>query len=383
MWAGSALMRWDIFCRVVDNFGDMGVCWRLANQLVNTHGRWTRLWVDDWIALRQLLPDIPMEPAPCLVDGVEVFPWALAEQVAEPGACVIEAFGCTLPDGYLTAMRAHDPAPAWINLEYLSAEAWIEDCHGLPSPDPGTGLAKYFFFPGFTEASGGLLREPELLARRDAARGREARPLWLARHGVPGASTASRWVSLFCYHNPALPGLLDAWQSEAVQTLLWVPAGIALRQVGAHLGRELAVGQCLTYGSVQLRALPFLPMRDYDALLALCDVNFVRGEDSFVRAQWAARPLVWQAYPQAEAAHLDKVAAFLARYQGELPAALAAAQQRLWQAWNDGGDAGAAWLALAPALSALDAHAWQWCASLARQKDLAERLVNFIEGIVK
>jgi hypothetical protein len=24
-------LHWDIFCRVIDNFGDIGVCWRLAH----------------------------------------------------------------------------------------------------------------------------------------------------------------------------------------------------------------------------------------------------------------------------------------------------------------------------------------------------------------
>ena len=37
---------WDVFCRVVDNYGDAAVCWRLARQLADEHGARVRLWID-------------------------------------------------------------------------------------------------------------------------------------------------------------------------------------------------------------------------------------------------------------------------------------------------------------------------------------------------
>ncbi len=374
-------MRWDVFCRVVDNFGDIGVCWRLSRQLVNEHGRWVRLWVDDWLALRHVVPQVPEARAPCLVDGVEIFPWETADASAESASCVIEAFACALPPAYVATMRERQDPPVWINFEYLSAEHWIEDCHGLPSPDPATGLSKTFFFPGFTPRSGGLIREADVFARRDAAQGIEGRALWLARHATPGASSASRWISLFCYDNAALPALLARWQQGETPVLLWVPEGVALRQVIAALG----VGdvQSARVGQLTVRALPFLSQRDYDALLALCDVNFVRGEDSFVRAQWAARPFVWQAYAQADDTHLVKVNAFLARYSDALDASDARVVAQLWLHWNQGGDAASAWPAFENRFSALSRHARDWCARLAQQEDLAERLVKFVDGIVK
>ena len=49
--------RWEIFCQVVDNFGDIGVCWRLAADLVSRGYGSVRLWVDDWAALRRINPD--------------------------------------------------------------------------------------------------------------------------------------------------------------------------------------------------------------------------------------------------------------------------------------------------------------------------------------
>ncbi|MGY2437472.1 elongation factor P maturation arginine rhamnosyltransferase EarP, partial [Escherichia coli] len=83
----------------------------------------------------------------------------------EPAQVVVEAFACQLPASYIEAMTISGTHCLWLNLEYLSAEDWVAGCHGLPSPQPG-GLQKFFFFPGFVEGTGGLLREAYLLARR-------------------------------------------------------------------------------------------------------------------------------------------------------------------------------------------------------------------------
>ena len=40
-------LAWDIFCTVIDNYGDIGICWRLARQLRVDDGQRVRLWVDD------------------------------------------------------------------------------------------------------------------------------------------------------------------------------------------------------------------------------------------------------------------------------------------------------------------------------------------------
>jgi elongation factor P len=176
-------MQWDIFCKVIDNHGDLGVCWRLACQLAAL-GERVRLWIDDATALHW------MAPAGC--DNVSVIDWldpaATRKAVAAPAPDVlIEAFGCE-PAPELVARFAEPPAAAgratWINLEYLSAEPYVERLHGLPSPvfkGPGAGLTKRFFYPGFTPATGGLLREPDLLERR----ARFDRAQWLAAQEIP------------------------------------------------------------------------------------------------------------------------------------------------------------------------------------------------------
>ena len=373
--------RWDIFCTVVDNFGDVGIAWRLARQLAGEHAITARLFVDDMQALARLAPEIDAAMSEQCARGVDVRRWsgAKADFAADPAEVVVEAFGCGLPPAYLAAMTARGRAPVWINLEYLSAESWIEGCHGLASRHPTLPLTRYFFFPGFTAWSGGLLRERDLLLRRDRFRAdshaREA--LWRAL-GIDAPAPEALIVSLFCYSNAPLPSLLDAWAESDLPVLCLVPEGLGSAMLELCTGGSgLRAGKRFTRGRLVLAVVPFVAQDDYDTLLWACDINFVRGEDSFVRAQWAARPVIWHAYPQTENAQRLKLDAFLARYGAALPPDPAAALRSLSLAWNGKGDAGAAWQPFAATLPALRIHAKSWASSLAAQRDLAEGLVRF------
>lgn len=333
---------WDVFCRVIDNHGDLGVCWRLARNLAGL-GQRVRLWVDDPGALAWMAP----VPRP---SGIELQPWSEADPGLTPGEVVIEAFGCELPRTFVARMAALEPAPRWINLEYLSAEAYVERSHGLASPQfsgPGRGLSKRFFYPGFTEATGGLLREPDLLARQARFDG----AAWLADRGW-APQGEERVVSLFAYANPHLPELLEALAREP--TLLLACPG-PLQPF------------CKDRPGLRCLALPYLSQDDYDHLLWACDLNLVRGEDSFVRAQWAGKPWVWQIYPQQDGAHSPKLQAFMDR------AALPAAQRELWLGWNGL----AAMPRSLPNLAAAAEHALDWRANLASGPDLVTQLMRF------
>ena len=185
-------LLWDIFCEVIDNHGDLGVCWRLAAQLA-TLGHSVRLWVDDASALAWMAPGAVEGHFP----GIQVLPWTLPFEASMPPERLeslpvadvwIEAFGCEIAPEFIAAQRHstlgsgqnHSKTPVWINLEYLSAESYVERNHGLPSlvsHGPGQGLTKHFFYPGFTLRTGGLLREPDLMARQAVVRaGRLAGP---------------------------------------------------------------------------------------------------------------------------------------------------------------------------------------------------------------
>lgn len=311
-------MRWDIFCKVIDNFGDIGVCWRLARQIAAS-GQPARLWVDDDSALAWMAPD--------RAEGVEVRPWhGLAPEGLPPGDVLIEAFGCDITPDWVQAIATANTA--WINLEYLSAEPYVERMHGLPSPvlsGPLAGWRKRFFYPGFTVGTGGLLREPDLRQRQR----RFDRASWLAAQGIR-PETGARLISLFCYEPAALSALLDqlarpkelsnkgAASAPAVTHLL-VTSGRATAAVQALMPAHQGSGSATS--PLRLHYLPRLSQDDFDHLLWACDLNFVRGEDSLVRALWAARPdtgttlraipFVWQLYPQHDDAHHAKLRAFL------------------------------------------------------------------------
>ncbi|MGY8831966.1 MAG: elongation factor P maturation arginine rhamnosyltransferase EarP, partial [Pseudomonadales bacterium] len=139
---------WDIFCSVVDNYGDIGVTWRLARQLVAEHGLAVRLWVDDLSAFAWLCPQADVAALRQHQQGVEVCWWGDDWQAVDTADVVIEAFACELPASYIAAMARRAQKPLWLNLEYLSAEEWVEGCHGLPSLQ-SNGLSKVFFFSGF------------------------------------------------------------------------------------------------------------------------------------------------------------------------------------------------------------------------------------------
>ncbi len=379
----TTAQRWEIFCSVIDNFGDIGVCWRLARQLVHEHGLQVRLWVDDLQSFRRMAP---IEPA-CEVQwlgGVEVRHWRqpfpeLA--AAEIGDVVIEAFGCPLPESYEQAMAQRTPQPFWINLEHLSAEGWVEGCHTLTSPHPRLPLIKHFFFPGFTPASGGLLREHGLLeqVRAFQADAPSQTASW-SQLGVTEGRPDELRVSLFAYGSRDLAGLLFSWRDGATPILCLVPEGQLASQAAHLLGRqEVTAGDEVRAGNLRLHIFPFLNQAGYDRLLWGCDINFVRGEDSFVRAQWAMRPMVWQPYRQEEQHHDLKLNAFLDRYRAGLPPAAAQALTNMWQAWNREEGVAAAWGPFLAQRPTLTGHARNWARQLAHHPDLATNLVHFTQ----
>ena len=368
---------WDIFCSVVDNYGDIGVTWRLARQLVAEHGLVVRLWVDDLGAFARLCPQADAQAAQQYQQGVDIRLWSASWQPCEPADVVIEAFACTLPAAYLAALAARPRKVLWLNLEYLSAESWVEGCHGLPSLQ-ANAVQKFFFFPGFTAGSGGLLRERDLLVQRLAFQADTAmRDDFLRGLGVQPITDA-RLMSLFAYENRGLPDWLDALAAEPQPTQLLVPEGRILGDLQAWLGgANVRVGDAWQRGQLHIQVLPFLQQDQYDRLLWSCDFNVVRGEDSFVRAQWAGRPLLWHIYTQQADAHWEKLDAFLALYVVGLSPAAATALVGMWRAWNAGDGMGESWQALLPVWPEVAEHAENWCLEQASQPDLAAALVHF------
>jgi len=379
---------WDIFCKVVDNFGDAGVCWRLARILHREHGLRLRLWIDDLAALHALYPALDPVAAVQQADGIIVCRWQNAPSLPEDSAVVIEAFGCGLPEGYVAAMAASNHPPLWIVLEYLSAESWVDEHHGLSSPHPRLPLPRYFFFPGFTPATGGLLREANLQSRRNAFDAAARQAFWRGMdfkdRGFTDAAGSALTVSLFAYDDAPVAELLAAMAQDANPVVAAVPGGTLMPAVRSFFGATADDQGPWRRGELEVRALPFLSQERYDELLWACDLNFVRGEDSFVRAQWAARPLVWQPYRQDDGAHQRKLQAFLDRYCTGLAPESAAALGEFWRCWTGTpAGLGAAWPALRAVQGDIEAHAGRWSRNLAIQAGMARQLVGFVANRVK
>ena len=391
--------RWDIFCRVVDNFGDVGVSWRLARQIAREHDKRVRLWLDDLTVLSKLRPEIDPEQEVQSLEQVEVARLREPFHDGKVADVVVETFGCDPPAGYVHAMAARETKPRWINLEYLSAEDWVEGSHALPSPNPRLPLVKHYFFPGFTPQTGGLLREHSLLARRDefqADAGAQA-AFWTSLVGKAPPQDALK-VSLFAYAGAPLESLARSCQQSPGPVWLIASEGVATSALRALVSPHHDTIRRNDHrgGSrreLEVFTIPFLAQDRYDQLLWASDVNFVRGEDSFVRAQWAARPFVWNIYPTDDGAHFVKMAAFLARYTAPLHRGQAGAVTALWEAWNRrGADESSgrvpptlpdAWAAFIARREALERHARAWSQGLGARRDLAAELVDFADNVLK
>ena len=359
----SPALVWDIYCKLVDNYGDVGACWRLAVDLA-TRGHRVRLFLDDLAPLAWM--------APKRHAGVDVIHWDRSAP-RNLGNVVVAAFSCELDDATLEAIgarRRSEAACVWIHLEHLSAESFSARAHGRAAPvlrGPAAGAPRFAFYPGFTEATGGLLREPDLPQRQLAFK-REA---WLTAQGLPWR--AQTLISMFCYEPPQLPGLLAQFAEGDQAVLLLVCAGRGARAVRQALGVAINGGEQvpIRHGRLTLAFLPPLTQIEYDHLLWACDLNFVRGEDSLVRALWAGRPWVWNIYPQDDGAHQAKLRALLNTMQAS------DSLRRFSEAWN-GIDTGGQGLDN----PLREMAQWQgaiqtWRDSLLGQPDLTSQLIEF------
>jgi uncharacterized repeat protein (TIGR03837 family) len=355
-------MRWDIFCQIVDNYGDAGVCWRLARSLSSIHGQEVRIFCDDLPTLNLLASGVD----PSIKDRIDIQPWEASHSNArhpvQTPDVVIEAFGCELPERYLAGLFIAPVKPLIINLEYLSAEPWVIEFHGKASPQ-SHGIPKYFFFPGFQDEVGGLLLDPipaegHLVTKNIPE---DLKATWSKLR--PGAKR----ISIFCYPGAPLKKWLEnlGQSNENFDVLL---AHGHAEQLNLYGEQPISLPK-----NLQLLSMPFVSQDEYDWVLSQCDFNIVRGEDSFVRAQLAGKPFIWHIYPQEDRAHEVKLAAFLDLYLEEASqelrlATIAAMTWAMPSEWLDN-------------LGIWSAHAKHWRSRLLeKQADggLPARLIRFV-----
>ena len=312
-----------VFVRVIDNYGDAGVGWRLSCLLAEYLHMHVRLWIDDTDALNKLVP------APEKQARITIEAWqgdAMMQQQLSAAAdpvLVIETFGCELPPQVLERMR--QCRPLWLNWEYLTAEDWAVGLHAMSSLQPN-GLEKYFWFMGIDADSGGLLRELDYLAEREKFRQQpKLQQAFRQEYGLPLRHTGQLWL-VFAYTSGQWAQWMAMWQQADTPVTLWLAGGQVIESLRAakliapeELQQE---GDICELGNVTLVRIPFVPQAAFDRLLWLADAAIVRGEDSFVRALWAGLPFFWHIYRQDDDVHLQKLHAFWFKAMQGWPAEL-------------------------------------------------------------
>ncbi|MFC2506501.1 MAG: elongation factor P maturation arginine rhamnosyltransferase EarP [Kingella sp. (in: b-proteobacteria)] len=272
-----------LFCTVIDNFGDIGVSWRLAQSIKRQLNWEVHLWLDDFSALTTIVPDA-LAQNDIILHYWQENQFAQDVQTAPLPNLVIETFACSLPQSVLDIIKKNQSL--WLNWEYLSAENWAVKTHLMPSLQ-ANGSRKYFWQMGFLPQTGGLLHEPDYL---------EKQYLFLAQQTFRQPETH---IFAFAYASKVWEKWCETWAK--------LNRPIVLHAAGQPLLSSLPQNSS---GSLKIMVQDFVPQTHFDELLWASDINIVRGEDSFIRAQLAAKPFFWHIYPQDEMAHLDKLNAF-------------------------------------------------------------------------
>lgn len=286
----------DIFCDVIDNFGDAGVTYRLAKALKSElPGSEIRLFTNDLNAFSALNSSIDPSMTVQELNGIEFFSYGvLTDEFVkeyEIPKLVIEAFACQIPAAYYE--KALDSDCLIINLDHLSAEPWIEGVH-LKESLTGRKAKKYFFMPGFTTVSGGLIQDRPLSDEEKSEKRKHFENMF-------GFADAGLMISAFTYEHDFF--LLFADLENIGKKINIIVFGEKSRK---------SIQKLQVNGSnISIAYADFISQEDYDALLKVCDLNFVRGEDSWSRACLSGKPFIWHSYHQKDNYQQVKVKAFL------------------------------------------------------------------------
>ncbi len=308
----------DIFCRVIDNFGDAGVVYRFAKEfLLARPACRLRVFCDGLNLFSLLRPGIDADKTVQECGGILFVNFSRLDRTGwlelGPADVVVEAFGCDIPAAYRTGILFRPGA--WINLEYLSAEPWVDGYHKRQSLTGTGGVKKYFFMPGFTAESGGVIIDSAVEhAKADLASHRLLHlNALLGQFGVHLDNTRQTLVCTLFTYTRGFDTFLADIRCACEEAFLLVCGEKSREGMLASLARTAsrAVGENhYAAGSAHVLFMPFLPQNRFDELLCLADFNIVRGEDSLVRAILAEKPFIWNAYLQDEKYHKVKVAAF-------------------------------------------------------------------------
>lgn len=307
----------DIFCEIIDNFGDIGVVYRLAKEFKSIYNEEVNIRVflnrlDEFLSLNKRAKNIGYQK----IDGIEyITNEYLAKNICtfSPANVIIEAFGCNVLEGYLE--KAKDDSALLINLEYLSGESWIDEVHLMESPIGAKKLKKYFFMPGFKESTGGVIVDKLFLDRKIKV---QNDPQIYYKKYLPDLIDKDYFIgTIFSYEKNFLPLLNVLLKNEKNNCLLVLgeKSQESMRVILKEFNFAEVSNGNFDFENIKIKFMPFLEQEEYEELINLVHYNFVRGEDSFIRALLTGKPFMWHIYLQDEMAHMDKIDGFIERYR--------------------------------------------------------------------
>ena len=281
----------DIFCQVIDNYGDVGVAYRLAREFKRVYlNKKLRFIINQMEELNLIKKS----------EEIEIITYQDISKIENSADLIIESFGCEIPKEYMD--RALKNSKLIINLEYFSAEDWVDDFH-LQESFLGENLKKYFFIPGLSKKSGGILLDNEFLERKKKVT--KNKRYYLKKIGIN--EKYDLIGSVFSYEKN-FDFLIEELKKLDKKILLLILSEKTQKNFIKYFDNVN------NYDKIKFVKLPFFTYDKYEELLALCDFNLVRGEDSFVRALLLGKPFLWHIYPQEGNTHIKKLESFLEKY---------------------------------------------------------------------
>ncbi len=292
-----------ILCKVVDNFGDIGVVYRLTRNLITHYPEVSVNLIvqglDSFNKINNKInPALPIQE----LEGFTVFDWDnfdfcykyFSGKNNSHLQVILECFQCGRPD-WMEKILFEDELTHIVNvimIDYLTAEDYAESFHCLKSLTRRAKVQKVNFMPGFTNKTGGLIFDTsDTLVKADTANP----------------------VMFFCYDADwrVLVNALNKFCKD------FGPNDILVAQGKGHDSfckayDELCKDEAASFKVIDL---PFMNQQKWDLQLQNCSFLFIRGEESLSRACLYGIPFVWPAYPQSEEYHLVKVRALLSKME--------------------------------------------------------------------
>lgn len=306
-------MTITILCKVVDNYGDIGVALRMAKQLLVVSSELSEInfVIDDLNSFYKINNQINPQNSFQVVDGLNIYNWneydlcysAFKQNDGEKLAVILELFQCGRPD-WMEKILFEDKLERTVNIimvDYLTAEKYADDFHCLKSLTRSAKVQKVNFMPGFTSKTGGLVID-------------------------------STWSEL-SPRNASGPALVFTYERD------WTPLTEALKKSGLKTyvaqGRGLdSFVKAWNPEDNLLNILNYLNQTEWDQFMKSCSVLFIRGEESMSRACLSGIPFVWHAYPQSDEYQLVKVKALLDRMRIHFKAEDFEVIEKVWMDFN-------------------------------------------------